>query len=288
MTATGPGRIETNPNVPAGGVRALLYNYDIESASLKAEHVAFLTTKVLPIVGKSPSRCWLLGSASASGSTSYNLELSKARVEGVAAFLTGRGVPPDRISTSFVGESRAKPNAPEDQIDRSVAVMSAPLLPPQPASPPPVTSPVAKRSTVFKIRELGGISAGFGSLTFDDIFFQSWDTTNNLTTFYFFSAGGAGAGVKGGPPVSVTLRGPWNDYKTTGPVASDEFGGASRFTTEGALWWSTNYVNFMQMPRGTATSPNPLSISTGFTVGAGASSTVGTMTRGPTYAFSGP
>jgi hypothetical protein len=84
------------------------------------------------------------------------------------------------------------------------------------------------------------------------------------------------------------LKGPWNDFETTGEVAVDEFGGAARFTTGGAGSYTLNYLNMMQMPRGTKTSPNPLELSTGVTVGIGLSTGVGGMFLQSTSPFHGP
>jgi hypothetical protein len=65
--------------------------------------------------------------------------------------------------------------------------------------------------------------------------------------------------------------------------------GAARFTTGGAGNHTLNFLNIMSMPRGTATIPNPLSISTGFTVGIGGSTTIGALERtGPAMPFAGP
>jgi hypothetical protein len=44
----------------------------------------------------------------------------------------------------------------------------------------------------------------------------------------------------------------------------------------------------MGLPPGVATKPNPLKLETGFTVGLGLSTSVGTMKRGFTGPFTGP
>ena len=86
LKATGKGKISESPAVPIGGVRASLYNYDIDGSDPKAEHLAFLSTRVLPVLMGKSARCWLQGSASHTGGESYNLRLSKARVDKVGAF----------------------------------------------------------------------------------------------------------------------------------------------------------------------------------------------------------
>jgi hypothetical protein len=73
------------------------------------------------------------------------------------------------------------------------------------------------------------------------------------------------------------MPGPWTDFNVTKPMAVNQFTGATRFTTGGAAWWTKNYINFMALPSGTATDPNPLPIDTGFTIGIGAGTSVGTM-----------
>ncbi|HET9954417.1 MAG TPA: OmpA family protein [Polyangiaceae bacterium] len=287
LKKTGAGKILESTAVPIGGVRASLYNYDIDGSEPKPEHVAFLNARVLPVLTGKDARCWLQGSASKTGTDAHNMQLSQKRVEGVRNFLVSRGVSPTRIVSSFVGESLASLKVAEAEGDRAVALLCAPLLSPPPPPPPPAPAG-PKRATRFRIRELGGISGGAGIITFDSLYFQIWDFTNNVTTFYNYRAGGFGKGAKGGPPLSATLEGPWNDFSTTGPLATDEFGGAARFTTAGGAKWSINFVNFMSLPRGLKTNPNPLEISTGFTVGVGVSTSVGEMSLGPTYPFTGP
>jgi hypothetical protein len=121
----------------------------------------------------------------------------------------------------------------------------------------------------------------------DQIYIQIWDVSHGLTCFYQYTGGGFGASVL---PVGGTLAGPWNDFRATGPVNVAEFGGPARFTTAGAGPWTLNYLNIMGMPRGTATSPNPLSLNTGFTMGLGAASTIGGMALADPnpWPFSGP
>ncbi len=287
LKQTGPGKIAESTAAPVGGVRASLFNYDIDGGDPKPEHVAFLARRVAPILKGKAARCWLQGSASHTGSDAHNLQLSKTRVDKVVAYLVGQGVDRNRLLPSYVGESMASMKVAEAEGDRAVSVLCAPLISP-PVHPQPPSPPTPKTTTKFRIRELGGISGGIGPVAFDHLYFQIWDPQNQLTTFYQYSAGGAGKGLKGGPPLSVTLQGPWNDFVTTARLGTDEFGGAARFTTAGTMWWTMNIVNFMGLPRGIKTDPNPTEISTGFTVGLGAATSVGRMVRGPTYPFTGP
>ena len=55
---TGPGRVTTSKVVPVGGVRAVLSNYDIDVDMPKAEHLAFLNSKVVPILISRRARVW--------------------------------------------------------------------------------------------------------------------------------------------------------------------------------------------------------------------------------------
>jgi hypothetical protein len=287
LKKTGPGKITTSSAVPVGGVRASMHNYDIDGSDIKPEHTAFLNASVIPILNGADARCWLQGSASHSGSDAHNMALSQKRVDGVVAYLVSRGVARNRLIPSAIGESGASMASVESAGDRAVSLLCAPVAKPKPIPPVP-PSPVQKTNTRFRIRELGGISGGAGPIAFDQIFFQIWDQSNSLSTFYNYRAGGVGKGAKGGPPLSVTLEGPWNDFTTTGPLATHEFAGPARFTTAGAFSWTVNFVNFMGMPRGLKTNPNPLKINTGFTVGLGGSTSVGVMALGPTYPFTGP
>ena len=122
---------------------------------------------------------------------------------------------------------------------------------------------------------LGGISASAGPVLVEDLFFQIVDTDHNLTAFFVYGAGGLGKSFK--LPVSVTMRGPWNDFRTSGVMEVSEFAGAARFTTAGSGRTTKNYLNMMSLPPGVATMPNPLPINTGFTVGLGTSTSVGKL-----------
>ena len=88
--------------------------------------------------------------------------------------------------------------------------------------------------------------------------------------------------------MSATLSGPFNDFQTTKALAVTDFGGAARFTTAGTGPYTINFLNIMGLPPGTATIPNPLKLDTGFTVGFGASTSVGRLIPGFTGPFTGP
>jgi len=270
---TGAGRVSVHRNAPLGGIRAAMSNYDIDVDTLKQEHIYFLDTRIVPLVSGKRARIWLQGSASSTGTDAHNMALSRRRAENVARYLEGRGVQGRQIQIDAVGEGLATLTPAENSDDRAVAILAAPLFdpPPPPAPRPPQRTPTAKS---FRLRLVGGIGAGARIIAVDRLYFEIWDPEHKISSIYEYTGGGIGQSVKS---VSATMKGPWNDFKTTGPLAVNEFHGAARFTTAGAGSYTLNYLNMMQMPRGTATMPNPLSISTGFTVGIGASTTVGGM-----------
>jgi hypothetical protein len=286
LVRTGPGVVTIDPRAPSGGVRAVMSNFDIDGADVKREHQTFLRSRVIPILTGPSARAWLQGSASHSGSDRHNQALSERRAHAVEAFLVANGVQVSRLNVSAVGESQANPARLENAPDRAVAILAAPLYrppPPPPRRPVPTAPPT---NTHFRLKVHAEINAGEGGIV-EQIYIQIWDVTHSITCFYQYTGGGIGASPL---PVGGTLAGPWNDFDTTGPVSVVEFGGPARFTTAGAGPWTLNYLNMMGMPRGTATTPNPLSLSTGFTMGVGGSSTVGGMIpadRTP-WPFSGP
>ena len=85
--------------------------------------------------------------------------------------------------------------------------------------------------------------------------------------------------------IGPTLKGPWNDFTTTGELAVTEFDGAARFTTVGAWSVGKSWFNMMSLPRGIATVPNPLPIATGIYVGAGLSFSIGRLTLRQTGSY---
>jgi len=281
---TGRGKIAVNPAAPAGGIRAVMSNYDIDVDTPKLEHITFLDSRVLPLVLNRPARIWLQGSASSTGTAHHNLALSRRRAENIARHLQRLGIPGAQLQIDAVGEGFATIKPAENADDRAVSLMAAPLFeaPPPPRPPPTQPTPTA---TTFRLRLVGGIGAGARVIALDRLYFEIWDPSHGLSSIYEYTGGGIGVSVR---PISATMKGPWNDFAATGPVAVDEFAGAARFTTGGAGAYTINVFNMMQMPRGTATRPNPLSISTGFTVGIGASTTVGYLRLAATGPFAGP
>jgi hypothetical protein len=286
---TGPGKITANPRVPVGGVRAVLSNYDIDVDVPKREHTTFLDAQVVPILLGKNARIFLQGSASSTGTAAHNLDLSRRRANNVASYLQKRGVLASRIQIDAVGESLASLRTPENAQDRAVSLLAAPLFqpPPAPGPTPPVppSAPVTPTATTFEIRMLGGLSGGIGILAIDQLFFEIVDRAHAVTSIYVYSAFGGGRGAL---PLSATLRGPFNTFSTSGAMSTDEFGGPARFTTGGVASFTVNFLNMMGLPRGIATRPVSLSITTGFTVGIGGSTSGGEMILQFTGKFTGP
>jgi|APLak6261659120_1056016.scaffolds.fasta_scaffold04403_2 hypothetical protein len=135
---------------------------------------------------------------------------------------------------------------------------------------------IRSRNTKFKIRMHANLNASI-VVGADFSIFEIWDENAGLSSFYTYWAGGVTGGIKGGPWLSATSKGPWNDFVVTKAIGANEFSGPTRFTTGGGGSLSKNYINFMGLPLGTQTLPNPLPINTGFTFGIGAGTSVGTM-----------
>lgn len=132
-------------------------------------------------------------------------------------------------------------------------------------------------NTKFKIKMHANLNVAFG-VAADYAIFQIWDEKAAICSFYTYWAAGVSGGLIPGAWLSATKAGPWNDFEITKAIAVNEFAGSARFTTGGGGSISKNYVNFMGLPAGAKTTPNPLAINTGFTIGIGAGSSVGAMT----------
>jgi hypothetical protein len=133
-------------------------------------------------------------------------------------------------------------------------------------------------NTRFKIMMQMNVNVGvYAAAGVDFSIFTIWDEKAALSSNYTYWAGGASGGVIPRLWASGTKAGPWNDFEVTKAIAVNEFAGAARFTTGGAGSTSVNYLNFMGLPPGVRTLPNPLPISTGFTLGAGAGTSAGVL-----------
>jgi hypothetical protein len=131
-------------------------------------------------------------------------------------------------------------------------------------------------NTRFKIKQHANLSVS-KIVAADFSVFQIWDEKAQLCCFYTFWAGGVSKSLTPGW-LSATMAGPWNDFVVNKPLAVNQFGGATRYTTAGGGSQTKNYINFMGLPPGTQTNPNPLPIETGFTIGVGGGTNVGSLT----------
>jgi len=166
-----------------------------------------------------------------------------------------------------------------------------------PHDDPIVLPPNSPTSTNFKIRMFGGISAGEG-ISADLLFFQIWDTKNNLAQKYTYFGQGLGLGLSDLAGVaklatlisklpsfarlatklasfSGTTSGPFNDFLTIKPVPVGIFAGPAHWTSGGGGPFTINILQVFFIA-GEASGVQ-LSINTGFTVGVGVGSTFGFM-----------
>src|SRR5262249_45617316 len=134
---------------------------------------------------------------------------------------------------------------------------------------------ILSRNTNFKIRMLANLNASvLGAIDFS--IFQIWDEKAQICSFYTYRATGVAGGPIPGAWLSATTAGDWTDLTVSKAMGVNQFTGPTRFTTVGAGPISWNYINFMDL-RGAQTIPNPLPISTGFTIGVGGGTSVGIM-----------
>jgi hypothetical protein len=147
--------------------------------------------------------------------------------------------------------------------------------------PPKKVPPQPPISSTFKIRLLAGLTGSAGPAQVENIVFQIADTKNKVTAFYTYTSEGVGKGLIKGLNLSATMKGPWNDFRTTSDVRVSQFEGAARFTTGGVGPWTSNHLNMMGLPKDVSTVPAVLDIQTGLTIGIGASTSVGKMTWVP-------
>jgi hypothetical protein len=157
-----------------------------------------------------------------------------------------------------------------------------PVFPPDlPIPSGPASSPV---STNFRIRFIGGLNAGAG-VAGDVLFFRIWDIKNNLGLKYSYGGAGAGFGIPK-VPVTPTVVGPFTDFTTIRPVPVGIFAGPAHWTSFGGGPSTRNILQIFfiaGLPSGVQ-----MFVETGFTLGAGASSSFGFLVPiGEVARFSG-
>jgi OmpA-OmpF porin, OOP family len=84
--------------------------FDFDKATLKPESVPELNRIISLMNERSGMEIEIAGHADATGPESYNLTLSEKRARSVVRYLAGKGIPENRISVVYLGES--KPIAP--------------------------------------------------------------------------------------------------------------------------------------------------------------------------------
>lgn len=141
---TGRGKVALYPPVGAE-THALLYNFDVDSESLKQDHVDFLQRQVIPTLAAG-GNVVVTGMCSRSGSIAHNLKLSRQRAKQVVDFL-GRRTNIGRVSSSEVifasqgvGEGAAavagSKDGSEEETYRAVYVIVSPKVITKPTPPP--------------------------------------------------------------------------------------------------------------------------------------------------------
>lgn len=159
----------------------------------------------------------------------------------------------------------------DDELAKRPSIDPGEIVVP-PDVPFPPTPPPSPTSTFFKIRFLGGFGAGAG-LAGDLIFLQIVDITNALAQVFTYTGGGLGVGIKKLPPLAATTAGPFRTFTTPSAVPVGIFAGPARWTAAGVGPLS---VNILHIPFIAGTTFGvQMFVDTGFTVGIGASSTVG-------------
>jgi hypothetical protein len=176
---TGPGKIDDKTSA-APWRFGLLYNFDIDDATVKTEHQNWLRAIAAPAArGSSRVDVLLKGTASRSGSKLYNEALSQKRVEAVQKYLIGQGVPGNRIKLTWVGELEAElagqKDGSENERDRAVGVLVRRQLAAAPrfervipgddedgfeplTSPPWLMVPAADGERTLRLRNAGGFT----------------------------------------------------------------------------------------------------------------------------------
>jgi hypothetical protein len=286
MRLTGAGQVTLDPTYSGvGTLKALLHNFDVDGDKPKPEHAEFLRSKVAPLLSGNKGHIWMQGSASRTGTHQHNLELSKRRVNAIAALLREYGVAEGQMQLDAVGDGMTFGHIREDEHDRAVALVVLPIFKPQPPPDRPVPKPPPVTDS-FQIRMLGGLSVGAEIYGGEMLFFQIYDRKNNLSGFYIYT--GRTWQVSALPTwLSGTMKGEWNSFTTSKPMQVIQFQGPARFTTAGAGNWTKNYLTMVGMPAGVSTVPATLSLQTGFTVGVGASTGMGILQLKPAEALPG-
>jgi hypothetical protein len=164
----GPGQIHMHSSGPFQ-FNALLYNFEIDSSEVKPEHIDWISTIIPPLYKRTGIQIVMAGLASRTGSDSYNMALSRRRVEAVGNKIFLANAKRDNVSlniemTTYFGESAAAyagvQDGVEDDLWRAVniSVSESKLYA---YLPPPVRFKERRSSvTIFIKEEAKGITGG--------------------------------------------------------------------------------------------------------------------------------
>jgi hypothetical protein len=132
MKPTGKGEIDAYPTTWRwendtlwAEATLLLYNFDVDSSDLKKEHLDFLNDQVIFFLDDDPdARVKLVGTASLSGESGHNEELSAKRAKAVRNHLATKGIAAMKFQPSepiALGDAPSGPSK-EDKRDRAVTL----------------------------------------------------------------------------------------------------------------------------------------------------------------------
>jgi len=239
---TGPGDggfMVTEQDIPGNVIfEFILSNYNIDGNLLKPEHKELLERHILPFVKANGVHVELTGTASRTGTASYDRELSLERVERVRRYLLQRGLTGAQVPASgvhAVGKDKSTSKFDEDELERSVRLRIVVGVKPMPVRPhvvvPQIIPPVGPKPPApvqvlpeviievdtrvpWAIQELTGsnVGASFGAGAFGigigvqagtveyHFLLVNLRTKQMAQCRYFGGAGGAGVGPSGLKP----------------------------------------------------------------------------------------
>lgn len=246
-------------------VQALLYDFDVDSDQLKADHKRFLEQKVIAQVSAGSDRKWTItveGRTSRSGAAGHNLALSRARAYAVYEYIINSAANA-AIKPDWVGEVRAardgEKDGKENMFYRAVemVIRSEKQPPPPPVRHVPPKPSLPPHTKAFKIRVINGTSVSYGlplpapipvvgkfitpSISRDQYVIEIWDLEENEHAFYRFEGEGQGLGaappktdIKGFSATRTFSGGDWSDFHAPRYIATNDFGGPALLESAGA------------------------------------------------------
>jgi len=120
------GFLVTDQDVPRNVVfEFILSNYNIDGNLLKPEHKALLDQHIVPFLKENRVRAQLTGTASRTGASNYNRQLSLERVDRVRHYLMGKGLAGTQVPASemkALGEDKSTSKLEEDPLERCVRI----------------------------------------------------------------------------------------------------------------------------------------------------------------------